>query len=180
MLVSWGLTDLRGDETMLSERMLGALNEQINAELGSAYQYLAMAAYFESINLEGSAQWMKRQSREEVEHAMRIFELVHDRDGRVLLAAVDQPQAHFDSPLAVWEAVLKQEQGVTARIHALYALATEERDYATEVMLQWFVNEQVEEEKQARSILEQVRLIGVSSSAIFFVDRHLGKDAAKE
>jgi ferritin len=164
---------------MLSDRMLGALNEQINAELSSAYQYLAMAAFFESLNLEGSAHWMKRQSREEVEHAMRIFEYVHDRDGRVSLGAVAQPQNQFDGPLAVWEAVLKQEQGVTARIHALYALATEEKDYATEVMLQWFVNEQVEEEKQAKSILEQVRMIGPSSSAIFFVDRHLGKAAEK-
>ncbi|HEX4496197.1 MAG TPA: ferritin [Thermoanaerobaculia bacterium] len=164
---------------MLSERMLGALNEQINAELSSAYQYLAMAAYFESINLEGSALWMKRQSREEVEHAMKIFEFIHSRDGRVALAAVGQPQADFDSPFAVWEAVLKQEQGVTARIHALYSLASEEKDYATEVMLQWFVTEQVEEEKVARGILEQVRIIGPSSSAIFFVDRHLGKEAAK-
>ena len=165
---------------MLSEQMLGALNEQINAELSSAYQYLAMAAYFESINLEGSAKWMKRQSREEVEHAMRIFELIHDRDGRVSLAAVAQPQGEFSSPLAVWEAVLKQEQGVTARVHGLYALAVEEKDYASEVMLQWFINEQVEEEKQARSILEQVRMIGASSSAIFFIDRHLGKDAGEK
>ena len=165
---------------MLSEQMLGALNEQINAELSSAYQYLAMAAYFESIDLEGSARWMKRQSREEVEHAMKLFEFIHDRDGRVSLSAVAQPQGQFDSPLAVWEAVLKQEQSVTARIHALYRLAGEEKDYATEVMLQWFVNEQVEEEKQARSILAQVRVIGPASSAIFFVDRHLGKEAEKK
>ena len=165
---------------MLSERMLGALNEQINAELSSAYQYLAMAAYFESINLEGSAVWMKRQSREEVEHAMRIFEYIHDRDGRVTLAAVAQPQVEFPSVLVVWEAVLKQEQGVTARIHALYALADEEKDYATETMLHWFVNEQVEEEKQAKKILEQVRSIGPSTSAIFFIDRHLGKEAGEK
>src|SRR6476469_4347071 len=124
---------------MLSERMLGALNDQINAELASAYQYLAMAAYFENINLEGSARWMKAQSREEEEHAMKIFEFIHDRDGQVALGAVAQPQGQFGSPLVVWEAVLKQEQGVTARIHALYALAGEETDYATEVMLQWFV-----------------------------------------
>ena len=165
---------------MLSERMLGALNEQINAELSSAYQYLAMAAYFESINLEGSARWMKRQSQEEVEHAMKIFEFIHDRDGRVSLGAVAQPQAEFGSPLTVWDAVLRQEQNVTARVHALYALARDEKDYATEVMLQWFVNEQVEEEKQVKVILEQVRTIGPASSAIFFVDRHLGKEAGKE
>ena len=165
---------------MLSERILGPLNEQINTELSSAYQYLAMAAYFESINLEGSAEWMKRQSREEVEHAMRIFEYIHDRDGRVKLAAVAQPQAEFASAMTVWEAVLKQEQGVTARIHALYGIAVEEKDYATEMMLQWFVNEQVEEEKQAKLILEQVRSVGASSSAIFFIDRHLAKDAVEK
>jgi ferritin len=164
-------------QNMLSERMLGGLNEQINAELSSAYQYLAMAAYFEAINLEGSAQWMKRQSREEVEHAMKIFEYIHDRDGRVSLAAVGQPQGEFGSAFAVWEAVLKQEQSVTARVYALYALAREEKDYATEVMLQWFINEQVEEEKQAKLILEQVRAVGASSSAIFFIDRHVGKAA---
>ena len=165
---------------MLSEKMLGALNEQINAELSSAYQYLAMAAYFESINLEGSARWMKRQSREEVEHAMRIFEFIHDRDGRVTLAGVTQPQAEFASVMAVWEAVLKQEQNVTSRIHALFALASEEKDYATEVMLHWFVNEQVEEEKQAKLIIEQVRSIGASTSAIFFIDRHLGKQVGEK
>jgi len=165
---------------MLSERMLGALNEQINAELSSAYQYLAMAAYFESVNLEGSAAWMKRQAVEEVEHAMRIYAFIHDRDGRVLLTGIAQPQNELASPLAVWEAVLKQEQGVTARIHALYALAKEEQDYASEVMLQWFVNEQVEEERQAKTILEQVRMVGASSSAIFFIDRHVGKDAGKK
>lgn len=172
--------NFQGRQNMLSERMLGALNEQINAELSSAYQYLAMAAYFENINLEGSAQWMKRQSREEVEHAMKIFEFIHDRDGQVALGAVGQPQGQFASPLAVWEAVLKQEQGVTARIHALYALAKEEKDYATEVMLQWFINEQVEEERQAKLILEQVRAVGASSSAIFFIDRHVGKDAKEK
>jgi ferritin len=165
---------------MLSEQMLDALNEQINAELSSAYQYLSMAAYFESVNLLGSALWMKRQSQEEVGHAMKIFEFIHDRDGRVSLSAVAQPQGHFDSPLVVWEAVLKQEQAVTARVHTLYRLAGEEKDYATEVMLQWFVNEQVEEEKQAKSILSQVRIIGHSSSAIFFIDRHLGKEAAEK
>jgi ferritin len=165
---------------MLSEELLKALNDQINAELGSAYQYLAMSAYFESVNLEGSAKWMRRQAREEVGHAMKIFDFVVDRDARVTLGAVAQPQATYSSTLGVWEAALKQEQNVTARIHALYRLTQEENDYASQTMLQWFVSEQVEEEKTAKSILEQVRMIGPTSSAIYFVDRHLGKEADKK
>jgi ferritin len=165
---------------MLSDKLQKALNDQINAELGSAYQYLAMAAYFDGANLEGSARWMRRQSREEVSHAMKIFDFIHARDGKVALKAVPQPKGQFASALAVWEAVLKQEQHVTGLIHALYRLAGEEKDYATQTMLQWFIEEQVEEEKTARSILEQVRMIGASSSAIYFVDRHLGKEAEKK
>jgi len=165
---------------MLADRLLSALNEQINAELGSAYQYLAMSAYFDAINLEGSARWMRRQSREEVEHALKIYNFIHDRDGRVSLAAIAQPLGEFSSPLAVWEATLRQEESVTARIHALYRIALEENDYPVQVMLQWFITEQVEEEKQARTILEQVRTVGSSSSAIFFIDRHLGKQAEEK
>jgi ferritin len=165
---------------MLSEKLLKALNGQINAEFGSAYQYLAMAAYFDSVNLGGSARWMRRQSREEVSHAMKIFDFIHDRDGRVSLRAVAQPEGQFPSPLGVWETVLKQEQHVTGLIYALYRLASDEKDYATQTMLQWFIAEQVEEEKTAKSILEQVRMIGPSSSAIYFLDRHLGKEAEKK
>jgi ferritin len=165
---------------MISPRLLAALNDQINAELSSAYTYLAMSAHFECANLQGSAAWMRRQAREEVGHAMKIFDFVNDRDGRVTLQAVAQPQVEFASTLAVWETALKQEQGVSARIHALYALAQEEKDYPTQTMLQWFINEQVEEEKTAKIILDQVRMIGPSSSAIYFIDRHLGKEAEKD
>jgi ferritin len=165
---------------MLSDKLLTALNDQINAELGSAYQYLAMAAYFDSVNLEGSARWMRRQAREEVSHAMRIFDFVHARDGRVSLLAIAPPQGQFPSPFGVWEAVLKQEQHVTALIHALYRLAGDEKDYPTQTLLQWFVAEQVEEEKTAKAILEQVRMIGSSSPAIYFLDRHLGKEAEEK
>lgn len=164
---------------MLSDKLQKALNAQVNAELGSAYQYLAMAAHFDAANLEGQAQWMRRQSREEVSHAMKLFDFVHDRDGKVVLEAVAKPKGQFASTLAVWEAVLKQEQHVSGLIHALYRLAGEEKDYPTQAMLQWFIEEQVEEEKTARTILEQVRMIGASSSAIYFLDRHLGKEAEK-
>ncbi len=165
---------------MLSQKLQAALNDQINAELASAYLYLAMAAHFEAGNLTGSARWMRRQAREEVSHAMKIFDFVSDRDGRVTLAAIAQPPGQFASALEVWEQTLKHEQSVTARIHQLYALAQAENDYPTQTMLQWFIDEQVEEEKAAKTILEQVRMIGSSNSAIYFLDRHLGKEAEEE
>lgn len=130
------------------------------------------------MNLPGSARWMRRQATEEVSHGMKLFDYLVARDGRVTLQALPRPAAKFASSLDVWEAALKQEQGVSARIHALYALASAEKDYATVTMLQWFVTEQVEEEKTAKGIVDQVRAFGPSSSAIYFLDRHLGKDAA--
>lgn len=162
---------------MLSPKLLGALNDQINAELGSAYTYLAMAAYFEASNLQGSAKWMRRQANEEVSHAMKIFDFVNDCSGRVVLQAIPAPQVEFSSVVEIWELALKQEQAVSARIHSLYELAVKEKDYPTQTMLQWFIAEQVEEEKTATTILDQVTRIGPASSAIFFLDRHLGKDA---
>ena len=164
---------------MISPKLLAALNDQINAELSSAYIYLAMSAHFEATNLQGSAAWMRKQSREEVAHAMKIFDYVVDRDGRVTLQAIPQPRVQFASTLEVWETALTQEQGVSARIHALYTMALEEKDYPTQAMLQWFITEQVEEEKTAKSILDQVKMIGPASSAIYFIDRHLGKEAEK-
>ncbi len=162
---------------MLDAKIESALNEQINHELASAYVYLSMAAYFEAGNLPGSAKWMRRQAREEQAHAMKIFDYVNDRDGRVRLRAVAQPPVEFGSTIEVWEQALAHEQKVSGLIHALYALATEAKDYPTQALMQWFVTEQVEEEKTARTILDQVRRIATASSAIFFLDRHLGKEA---
>ena len=165
---------------MLSPKLLAALNDQINAELGSADTYLAMAAYFEAANLQGSAKWMRRQAREEVSHAMKIFDFVNDRSGRVVLQAIPEPPREYSSVGEIWESALKQEQAVSARIHSLYELAAQEKDYPTHTMLQWFVTEQVEEEKTATTILDQVTRIGPSSSAIYFLDRHLGKEAEEK
>ena len=162
---------------MLSAKLQAALNDQINAEFASAYSYLGMAAWLEAANLPGSASWLRRQAREEVGHAMKVFDFVNDRDGRVTLKAVPAPAAKFASSVTVWEQVLKQEEAVSARIHALYALAVQEKDYPTQTMLQWFITEQVEEEKTARTILDQATKIGAASSAIYFLDRHLGKEA---
>ena len=162
---------------MLDAKIESALNEQINHELASAYLYLSMAAHFEAENLPGQAKWMRRQSAEEQVHAMKIFDYITDRDGRVRLQAVAQPPVEFRSTLDIWERALAHEQKVSGLIHALYGLATEAKDYPTQALMQWFVTEQVEEEKTARSILEQVRRIGETSSALFFLDRHLGKEA---
>jgi len=166
---------------MLDAKIESALNAQINHELASAYLYLSMAAHFEAENLPGSAKWMRRQAKEEQVHAMKIFDYVTDRDGRVRLQAVAQPPVEFGSITEVWEQTLTHERKVSGLIHALYALAMDAKDYSTQALMQWFVTEQVEEEKTARTILEQVRKIGPASSALFFLDRHLGKEAeAKE
>jgi ferritin len=165
---------------MLDAQIESALNDQINHELASAYLYLSMAAHFEAANLPGSAKWMRRQANEEQVHAMKIFDFVNDRDGRVRLQALAQPPVEFKSTLDVWERTLAHEQKVSGLIHALYALAMEAKDYPTQALMQWFVTEQVEEEKTARTILEQVRKVGEGSSAIFFVDRHLGKEAEEK
>jgi ferritin len=162
---------------MLDAKVESALNDQINHELASAYLYLSMAAHFEAANLPGSAKWMRRQADEEQAHAMKIFDFVNDRDGRVRLQALPQPPVEFKSTLDVWERTLAHEQKVSGLIHALYALALEAKDYSTQALMQWFVTEQVEEEKTARTILEQVRKVGEASSAIYFLDRHLGKEA---
>lgn len=165
---------------MLSDAMQSALNDQIQAELSSAYLYLSMAAWCDESNLRGSAAWMRRQSREEVSHAMKLFDYINDQQGRVKLKVVEQPPADFSSAVEIWQKTLEHEQGVTARIHKLCQLAAKENDYATQEMLQWFVKEQVEEEKTANTILEQVKMIGAGGPALFFLDRHLGKQAEAE
>jgi ferritin len=160
---------------MLSPKMLDALNQQINHELASAYLYLAMAAQCEAHSLPGMANWMKRQAGEEYGHGMRLFEHICDRGGRVVLAAIPQPPAEFGSPLALFQQVLAHERKVTAYINAVYELALEEKDYAAQVALHWFVNEQVEEEKNASIIVDQLKAIPEGSSAVLFLDRQLGK-----
>jgi len=157
----------------LSKKMQDALNEQIKEELFSSYLYLSMAAYSESINLPGFAHWMQAQSGEELEHAMKFFGYVHDRGGRVLLQALDQPAAEFGGPTDLFEKTLAHEQYITGRIHQLYALAVEENDYASLSMLQWFVDEQVEEEKNASEILEVLKMIGDKGQGLIMLDRQL-------
>jgi ferritin len=160
---------------MISKKMEKAFNDQINAELYSEYLYLAMSAYCESIDLPGFAAWMKQQAAEERIHAMRFYDFVFDRDGRVELEAIAKPQAEYKSILDMFENVLKHEQHVTKLIHDLYALALKENDYAAQVELQWFIAEQVEEEKTAKDIIQQLKWVGDKSTALYMLDQKLGQ-----
>lgn len=160
---------------MLSPKMQEALNTQINHEFYSSYLYLAMAAHFESQNLPGCARWMRRQSQEEYAHAMRIFDFILDRDGQVSLKPIAQPDGGFGKPSEVFEQALDHEKKITGSINDLYGRAQAEKDYPTEIMLQWFVNEQVEEEKTAAAIVEQFKLAGEHGSALLMLDNRLGQ-----
>lgn len=159
---------------MLSQAMQTAINEQINKELYSAYLYLSMAAYCEDANLPGTAHWMRVQANEEMEHAMKFFGYVNERGGRVVLKAIDQPQVEFRGLLDVFERTLEHEQYVTSLIHDLYTLALEEKDYASQSFLQWFIDEQVEEEANATGIVETLKMIGDKGHALVMLDRQLG------
>lgn len=159
----------------LQDKLLNALNAQIKEELASAYLYFAMAADFENKSRTGMAAWMKVQAREEVDHAMRFFDHIHDRGGKVVLQSLDSPTPAWDSPMAAFEAALKHEEYITGCIEKLVKLAREVGDTATEVFLQWFVNEQVEEEKSTGDIVDSLKQIGGSQEAIFMLDRELGK-----
>lgn len=164
---------------MLSKAIQDAINEQIKNELYSAHQYLSMAAYCESANLPGFAHWMLAQAQEEREHAMKFYNFLLNRKGRVILQAIEQPVVEFGSPLEVFEQALEQEQQVTAQINELYGLTTSENDYASQAFLQWFLTEQVEEEKNVGDVLETLHMIGDEGEALFLFDRELGKRGNK-
>ena len=159
---------------MLNEKVQNALNEQINAELYSGYLYLSMAAHLAAANLPGMARWMRAQAQEEYEHGMKLYDYVEARGGRVVLSAIAAPPQAYGAPYEIFRQVLAHEQEVTASIHRLYHLAAAEKDTATEIMLQWFVTEQVEEEEHAGAIVAQMEMIGDHPASILLVDRQLG------
>ena len=162
----------------MNKKLLDEMNVQINKEMYSGYLYLAMAAHFEEKNLPGFANWMTIQAEEELEHAMKFFEYLHEVGGKVVLDAIDKPDSEFGNPKKVFEQVLGHEQYVTSRIHLLYKLAAETNEYPTQMFLQWFVNEQVEEEKNATEILENIKLAGESGNALLMLDRALAQRKA--
>jgi len=158
---------------MLSAKLEEALNKQINEEYYSSYLYRSMVAYMEDQNLDGCAHWMRMQADEEHLHALKIFDYMLDRGARVELAAVAVPPRDWDSPLAAFEAALEHEQYMTKNITELADLALEERDHATNNIMQWYVSEQVEEEANVDDIVKKLLMVGESGPGLFMMDREL-------
>ena len=155
--------------------MQKALNDQINKEFGASYLYLSMAAYFAEKNFNGFASWMRIQAAEEGKHALKIFQYVEDRGGRVTLLGIDRPPPDFPSPIAAFEHARDHEAKVSMGINQLYEMAATDRDWATQAILQWFITEQVEEEKTSTEIVDTLRMIGDNASGLYMFDKELGK-----
>ncbi len=160
---------------MISEKIQNAINDQIKAEFDSFYLYLSMAAYCESINLKGFAAWFRKQAEEEKEHAYRLYDYMIDRGGRVILKGLDTPAPKFDSMQDIFQRSLDHERFVTGRINNIYQMAVDEKDFATQEHLNWFVKEQVEEEASATEMLEQIKMTEGRPGNLLYLDRHAGK-----
>lgn len=158
---------------MISDRMQDALNEQVNQEFYSAYMYLAMSAYCSTIGLPGFANWMRMQYEEEIMHVTKMYDYIMDQGGVVELKAIEKPDQEYGTPLAIFEKTLEHEQVVTNLIHRLMDLAFEERDYATQTFLQWYVTEQVEEEANVNDILSPLRMVGDDKGGLMMIDQQL-------
>lgn len=164
----------------LSKTLLEALNKQLNLELSSAFAYLGMAAYFEATPFNGFAAWMKKQSEEELEHANKFFRYIADRNGKIALDQLDAAKCEYKSPLEAFQSSLTHEQKVSAAIAALYALANSEKDFATAAFLKWFLDEQVEEEKNVSDMVDMLVLIGDNHNGLFHLDHRAGKRGKAE
>ncbi len=160
---------------MVNKKIQAALNQQLNAELYSSYLYLSMSGYFKSLNLPGFANWMRVQTQEELVHAMKFYDFINERGGRVMLQGVEAPPTEWSSPLDVFENAYKHEQKVTGLINDLVNVAVGERDHATNIFLQWFVTEQVEEEASADEVVQKLKLVGKDSGGLFMLDGEMGQ-----
>ena len=165
---------------MIGDNLRDALNRQITNELSAAYFYLSMAGYFETLNLPGFAGWMRHQHQEETDHGMKIFNFVADKGGRIALGPIDAPASEFDSVEAAIAQALEHERRVTADIYALHEVAQQERDYAAHVLLEWFAEEQVEEEKTMEELLDHVRMVGNDGAGLLILDGRLGSRTSAE
>lgn len=161
------------------QKVQKTMNEQINKELFSSYLYLSMSAWCESEGYPGCAKWLGAQSKEENEHAMKLYHFIHERGGRVELEAIDKPKAEFKNLSLLFHQVLEHEQKVSASITALYETAMKANDYPTQIMLQWFITEQVEEEKNANEIVDLLKKVGDSPVSLMMFDRQLGARTEK-
>lgn len=160
---------------MIKQKVEEEINGQIQAEFQSAYNYLAVSAWFEEKNLNGFASWLKLQWEEEIEHAMKFYNHLVQREGRPVLQDIDKPTVQFDSPQRAFEMALEQEQYITKRIHKMYDLAKEENDYPLESLLLWFIDEQVEEEEAVQDIIDKLKLIGDDGSGLYLLDREMSE-----
>lgn len=160
---------------MIHKKMEKAINEQINWELYSAYLYFAMAAYFDSINLKGFSSWMRVQAMEEQTHTKRFYDFLTARGGKVILSAIKSPPVEWKSPLEVFQETLKHEQHVTGRINALVDLSAKLKDHATNSFLQWFIDEQVEEESSADEVIQSLKLNANNPGGLFLIDKELAQ-----
>ena len=158
----------------LSPKLTKLLNDQINNEMAASYSYLAMAAWFEQTPYVGFAHWMTTQSREETVHALKFYQYLVDRDAKVELKPIAKPKHDFKSPLDVFSHSLKQEEQVTAQINDLYEVAEKVRDHASKNLLLWFLNEQMEEEKSVRDLLDRLKLAGKDPASLLVLDREAG------
>ena len=165
---------------MLKEKMQNAIDEQITKEIFSSNLYLAMASYFADSNLNGFANWMRIQADEELQHAMKFFDYVLDRGGRPTIGEIKAPPSDWDTPLDAFKAALEHEEFVTGEINKLVDLSMELKDHATTNMLQWFVDEQVEEEATTGEIVDRLKLAGDAKGALFMLDSELAKRPANE
>ena len=164
-------------DTIMTKKMEEALNAQINAELWSAYLYLSMAANFHAAGLDGIANWFDVQFKEEQDHAAILYNYMLSRDGRVILKPIDAVKADWATPLEAFEDTLEHEKKVTAMINSIYAIALDENDYATQNRMQWFIDEQVEEEESARKLIDTFRLIKDNGYALYMIDKELAARA---
>jgi ferritin len=160
---------------MISDKLQVAINDQINKELYSEYLYFSMAAYLERVGLSGFSNFMRVQAQEEHAHGVKFYEYLLERQGKVILQAIDAPASDFDSPLFVFEDTYAHEQYVTASINDLMTIAIEEKDYAAQSFLKWFIDEQVEEEASMDNVLTQIKLISGDGKGMFMLDRELGQ-----
>jgi ferritin len=158
---------------MISKKMLEALNEQINKELYSAYLYMAMSAHSTHIGLPGFANWFMVQYKEEMDHAMRLYTYINDHGEKIILKAIEQPPSTFKDPMDMFQKTLKHEQFITKSINELVDLAIKEKDHATQIFLQWFVTEQIEEEGNDNDIIAKLELAGGKGNGLFMIDKDL-------
>lgn len=168
---------MKGVIKMINNKLQDAINNQIQAEMDSAYIYLAMSLDSEGKNLRGFAHWLKAQYQEEMEHAFKLVNYLVERGGTVKLQTITAPAVEFGSPVEVFEKVLAHEIHITSLIHKLYEVAIAEKDYAAQIFLQWFIEEQVEEEGNAEAILARLKMIGNSNGSLLYIDKELGKRA---